>query len=493
MNTEVAVGFYGKLPSLGDFVGRHVPEQMVERWDAWLQESMAASRTSLGERWLDFYLTAPMWRFFAHSGVLGQQPVAGIVFPSVDRVGRYFPLTVFAMLPSDAVGLIVADRCASWFERVEDLVLAQLDDESRDVEDFEEALADTAARLTADLDSTAGRPWSRGFPDASGDELDCLHIPLGERLDVGPAALAWLDRMLMRATRARVYWWSSGSNLVRPCWLVTRGLPEPIAFGSMLTGNWQDWPWASCEPASAGAPSATVRLHMESAGSTHPGKVRSENQDAYVALPEWGLWAVADGMGGHEAGHVASQMVRDALAGIGPQASLASGVSAVKAALAGVNDYLHSMSLRRVNPVVSGTTVVVLLTQGATGICLWAGDSRLYRLREDTLEQISVDHSEEEEGTGDDGMPRRANVITRAVGGRDDLELDQMSFDIRLGDRMLLCSDGLYRELSQEQIAELLRSGDAISAVETLKTHVLRGEAADNVTVVVIDAQPDAD
>jgi serine/threonine protein phosphatase PrpC len=186
-------------------------------------------------------------------------------------------------------------------------------------------------------------------------------------------------------------------------------------------------------------------------------------------------------------------MVRDALARIGPQASLASGVSAVKAALAGVNDYLHSMSLRRVNPVVSGTTVVVLLTQGATGICLWAGDSRLYRLREDTLEQISVDHSEEEEGTGDDGMPRRANVITRAVGGRDDLELDQLSFDIRLGDRMLLCSDGLYRELSQEQIAELLRRGDAISAVETLKTHVLRGEAADNVTVVVIDAQPDAD
>jgi serine/threonine protein phosphatase PrpC len=261
----------------------------------------------------------------------------------------------------------------------------------------------------------------------------------------------------------------------------------------MLTGNWQDWPWASCELASAGATSSAERLHMESAGSTHPGKVRSENQDAYVALPEWGLWAVADGMGGHEAGHVASQMVRDALAGIGPQASLASGVSAVKAALAGVNDYLHSMSLRRVNPVVSGTTVVVLLTQGATGICLWAGDSRLYRLREDTLEQISVDHSEEEEGTGDDGMPRRANVITRAVGGRDDLELDQLSFDIRLGDRMLLCSDGLYRELSQEQIAELLRSGDAISAVETLKTHVLRGEAADNVTVVVIDAQPDAD
>jgi serine/threonine protein phosphatase PrpC len=143
--------------------------------------------------------------------------------------------------------------------------------------------------------------------------------------------------------------------------------------------------------------------------------------------------------------------------------------------------------------VVSGTTVVVLLTQGATGICLWAGDSRLYRLREGTLEQISVDHSEEEEGTGDDGMPRRANVITRAVGGREELELDQLSFDIKLGDRLLLCSDGLYRELSPEQIAEMLQNGDAMSAVETLQLRVLRGEAADNVTVIVIDAQPEAD
>jgi serine/threonine protein phosphatase PrpC len=90
-------------------------------------------------------------------------------------------------------------------------------------------------------------------------------------------------------------------------------------------------------------------------------------------------------------------------------------------------------------------------------------------------------------------MPRRPNVITRAIGGRDGLELEQLGFDVRLGDRLLLCSDGLYRELSLEQIGGLLRSGDAISTVETLIRQVLRGEAADNVTVVVVDAQPSAD
>ena len=492
MGTDVTVGFYGKLPSLGDFVGRRVPDRIIERWDAWLQESMASSRAALGERWLDLYLTAPMWRFFAHRGVLAEQPVAGVVFPSVDRVGRYFPLTVFATLPDDAVGLVVAERCANWFERVEDLVLAQLDDESRDVEDLATALAESSSRLVTDLEAVATRPWSRGFPNAGAEQIHCLHVPLGERLDMAPAALAWLDQMVVGATGAPVFWWSSGSNLVRPCWLVTRGLPEPSAFGSMLTGDWHDWPWASCEPADASAVAANVPLHMESAGATHPGKLRGENQDAYVAAPECGLWAVADGMGGHAEGHVASQMVRDALAAIGPQASLAAGVSAVTAALADVNDYLHSMSLRRINPVVSGTTVVVLLTRGTRGVCLWAGDSRLYRLRDDALEQLSVDHSEEEEGAGDAGMPRRPNVITRAIGGREGLELEQLGLDVRLGDRLLLCSDGLYRELSLEQIGGLLRSGDAISTVETLIRQVLRGEAADNVTVVVVDAQPSA-
>lgn len=490
MSTDVAVGFYGKLPSLGDFVGRGVPEQVVERWDHWLQESVAASRTSLGERWLDLYLTAPMWRFFANRGVLGPQPVGGVVFPSVDRVGRYFPVTVFATLPDDAVGLVVADRCARWFERVEDLVLAQLDDESRDVDGFEEALAATGALLVTDLGTVAARPWNRGFPEIGGDRLDLLHVPLGDRLDVGPAALTWLDQMVVRSMGDAVFWWSSGSNSVRPSWLVTRGLPQPAAFGSMLTGDWHDWPWTSCETSGeAAAPPGEV-LHLESAGSTHPGKVRSENQDAYVAQPEFGLWVVADGMGGHSEGHVASGMACDALAAIGPQSSLAAGVKAAREALAHVNGYLYSMSRREVRPVVSGSTVVALLVQGTRAACLWAGDSRLYRLRDDVLEQLSLDHSEEVEGPAVAGMSPRPNVITRAIGGCEELEVEHLGFDVRVGDRLLLCSDGLYREMSTAQIAELLRSGDAISTVETLLQHVLRGEAADNVTVVVIDAQP---
>lgn len=490
MSGEVAVGFYGKLPVLGDFVGRNVAAAVLDRWDAWLQESVAASRASLGARWLDLYLTAPMWRFHAHAGVLGDTPVAGVVFPSVDRVGRYFPLTVFATLPDDSVGLVVADRCTSWFERVEDLVLAQIDDESRSVDEFESALGETAARLVTDLAIVSQRPWDRGFPATTAAELGCLHVPLGARLDVGPAALAWLEQLIVRQTTTPVMWWSSGSNSVRPCWLVTQGLPEPGAFGSMLTGDWQQWPWSSCALPEATAATPSVHVHLESAGSTHPGRQRSENQDAFVANVTSGIWAVADGMGGHAEGRVASSMVRDALAAIEPQVNLAASVAAVKAALSEVNAYLHSMSLRRIDPVVSGTTVVAVVVDGTHGVCLWSGDSRLYRLRGDELTQLSVDHSEDEERTGSDGLTRRSNVITRAIGGRVDLELEQLSLDVRVGDRLLLCSDGLYRELSTARIHELLRNGDALATTDTMIKQVLLGPATDNVTVVVIDAQP---
>jgi serine/threonine protein phosphatase PrpC len=133
---------------------------------------------------------------------------------------------------------------------------------------------------------------------------------------------------------------------------------------------------------------------------------------------------------------------------------------------------------------------VVLVVRAKVGVCLWAGDSRLYRLRHGVLEQLTVDHSE---ANGPDGEASgSSNVITRAVGGRSELELDQVSFNVQLGDRFLLCSDGLYREASDDDIAEVLESGDAMSVVQALLAHTLRGRAADNVTAVVVDAQPGA-
>jgi type VI secretion system protein ImpM len=493
MQPDVTVGFYGKLPSLGDFVGRRAPNALLETWDGWLQSAVAASREAIGAEWLDLYLTAPMWRFFAQAGVLDAAPVAGVMFPSVDRVGRCFPFTVFAQLPTNAVGLVVTERCSDWFERVEDLLLAQLEDSNLDLDGLDQALLALTPRLQGGLANGARAvAATTHFPRDFASVSNLLHLPLGDRPDVAPVALAWLDGFLRSQAPRSIYWWSSGSAQVKPSWLVTAGLPEPAAFGSMLRGAWHEWPWNSCETATAGAPVAgRTDLHLESAGTTHPGKVRSENQDAWLSRPDAGLWAVADGMGGHSHGSLASQLARDSLGNVAPRPALAQMVQSVRAALEEANNYLFAMSLRPKNPVTSGTTIVVLLVQDQTGVCLWAGDSRLYRLRDGTLEQLTVDHSEDEESADGNGGGF-SNVITRAVGGRDGLDLDQVSFHVQLGDRFLLCSDGLYRETSDQEIAQFLRSGDSLTAVDAMLAHVLRGKAADNVTAIVVDAQPGA-
>lgn len=485
------VGFFGKLPAVGDFVRRRVDDPLVSAWDGWLQQAVATSRDTLQGRWLDLYLTAPMWRFFAPAGVLDELPVAGILFPSVDRVGRYFPFTVFARLPERSSGLVIADRCAPWFERVEDLMLAQLEDDGHAVDEIDEALAATSDQLAALVHALPSHLGELQF-ESLGDSLTgCRHLALGERVDIGATALAWLGQLIDRSEPLAVLWWSSGSQSVRPSWLVTRRLPDPRAFAAMLSGDWGDWPWGDGDTLVSGSFLGAVPVRFDSAGTTHPGHQRTENQDAYASRPEIGLWAVADGMGGHSSGHLASRATADALAGLEPRPTFPELVRAVREALQQVNGYLQSLSKRSVNPTVIGTTVVVLLVRDGAAVCLWAGDSRLYRLRAGVLEQLSADHSEALEPAG--GGSGSSNVITRALGGHDDIDLDQMTFDVRPGDRFLLCSDGLYRELDDDHIAATLQAGDAAAAVASLLEQALRGEAADNITAVVVDARPGAD
>src|ERR671922_2029225 len=118
------VGFYGKLPSHGDFLRRRVSDAFLHVWDGWLQECMIASQRALGDRWLDVYLTSPAWRFGCAAGACGPSPVVGVMVPSVDRVGRYFPLTLVAELPVNAAPLVGSVlRAESFFGAAERLLI----------------------------------------------------------------------------------------------------------------------------------------------------------------------------------------------------------------------------------------------------------------------------------------------------------------------------------------------------------------------------------
>jgi protein phosphatase/serine/threonine-protein phosphatase Stp1 len=229
---------------------------------------------------------------------------------------------------------------------------------------------------------------------------------------------------------------------------------------------------------------------LVSAAVTHPGAVRTRNEDSYVDRPDLGLWAVADGAGGHGAGDYAANAIREALESIPPGLSAAEVLAQVRLRLAAVNTALREEAERRGPGRVIASTVVALLARGDHFACLWAGDSRAYLLRDGTLQRLSRDHSLVQElvdqgaisAAEADAHPQ-GNVITRAVGAAATLELDKVTGRVVPGDRFLLCSDGLVRMVDEAEIAEALAGEDA--AERLVRLAVERG-ARDNVTVVTL-------
>jgi serine/threonine protein phosphatase PrpC len=241
--------------------------------------------------------------------------------------------------------------------------------------------------------------------------------------------------------------------------------------------------------------SAERSFRWTSASRTDVGNERQVNEDAVLDLSARGLWVVADGMGGHAAGDVASQMLVSKLSGVESHDKLSEFVDDVEDRVLEVNRRLHDMAFQGPDPKVMGSTLAALLAFEKYAVCMWVGDSRVYRLREgELMKQLTTDHSEVEELIAEGKLDQEsaldhpsANVVTRAVGGLEhvyvDLELDELESK----DRFLICSDGLFKDLSEEEIEKLMGTGSCVDACDALIDTVLSREAADNVTVVIVE------
>ena len=228
---------------------------------------------------------------------------------------------------------------------------------------------------------------------------------------------------------------------------------------------------------------------------TDVGAVRKHNEDNMLVRPDIGLWAVADGAGGHASGEVASGMIVDALSRLPTHLGAGELLSGIRVAITEVHAALREEAARRGGNVMIASTFVGLMIRDRHFACLWAGDSRAYLLRHGQLQQISRDHSLVQELV-DAGTLRpeeaethpHANVITRAVGADDDaLELDKVIGQIQPGDRFLLCSDGLSKTLSEQEIHGLLGAPDGVPPTELLIAAALAHRVNDNVTAVVVE------
>ena len=236
-------------------------------------------------------------------------------------------------------------------------------------------------------------------------------------------------------------------------------------------------------------------LKSISACESHLGTVRRLNEDACLALPERGLWVVADGMGGHHAGDHASQLIVETLGTVGDHRSLGEFVGEVEAQLLAVNDRLRDDSADLPSGTIIGSTVAALLAYNRQAAFLWAGDSRIYRLRGEELRQLTRDHSEIEELIAAGEVAREAaaghpssNVITRAVGALPEQDAFDIGItDLRPGDRFLLCSDGLYRVVSDEEMKHHLAALSPGEACHRLIELALARRCSDNVTVISVE------
>ena len=235
------VGFYGKLPAKGDFLTRGLPREFIDQWDDWLQVGMNDSRQALGDSWLQTYLTSPLWRFVLPANTLSTDAWAGVFMPSIDKVGRYFPMMVAVQLPASSNTLLVAAACANWFEAIEAQLLSALDDEELDMDHFASALQGVEMPVPAAGTAMAPTAIDQG-----------ARLPLDANASVAQLFLQQSISTLEPSLGACCLWWGQGSDLVAPSFLLSRGLPGPGQFTALLDGNWATWGWTEGGDVTAG-------------------------------------------------------------------------------------------------------------------------------------------------------------------------------------------------------------------------------------------------
>lgn len=229
-------GCFGKVPTLGDFLTRRLPRGFVDPWDAWLRQALARSRQQLGDDWLNAYLTSPVWRFALSPSLCDAAPWAGVLIPSVDRIGRYYPLVVTAPAAAQPIALFRGQ--GAWYDAAEALALSAL------ANDFD---ADGFERDLAALPELAPSPPSGSATNAAAPDAPLAwQLPLAAPEDFAGVAPTLLETILGDVLDGYSLWWTlQGSDRVAPCLLLARGLPPVDGYVALLQGDWGAGNWRS--------------------------------------------------------------------------------------------------------------------------------------------------------------------------------------------------------------------------------------------------------
>lgn len=247
--------------------------------------------------------------------------------------------------------------------------------------------------------------------------------------------------------------------------------------------------------------STRTDFELTSSGASHTGHVRSRNEDSILLLEDEGLWLVADGMGGHQAGDFASQTITRNLGLFQQQPALEDSILLLEENLLNSNTIIREKSNKMGKNATIGSTVICIYVWQQYLFTFWAGDSRLYRYRKNKLERLTDDHSYVEElvrmgkiEAKDAESHPAANVVLKAIGIDDELCLDFDYFKLEDNDIFVVCSDGLYKDLSEKQITSIIGDNkyDMTALTQSLLKQSLDAGGTDNTSIISVKASPKA-
>ena len=233
MNSQLdSIGVFGKLPAHGDFIQRNLSAGFINVWDEWLQHFISGTKEQLAENWLDVYLTSPLWRFVFSSGVIDENVWTGVMIPSVDRVGRYYPFTIVKKLHQTVNPFVVAQNSSDWYAKIESLALEALDGQ---------ILIDD---LVTELENISMEYHSDYSPSNFNLEGDAYQFDMEfEEQSVSSVYPLLLDSVMRKTFQSYSVWQTTGSDYITPSLLSTQGLPGVQQMPAMLNGEWLACNW----------------------------------------------------------------------------------------------------------------------------------------------------------------------------------------------------------------------------------------------------------
>lgn len=472
VSTQIHTGYFGKLPVHGDFVGHGLPRAVENGLDVWLRAAMRASQIQLGRAWLDAFLVTPVWHFAVPAGAFGPETVLGVMMPSVDRVGRYFPLVIAGSFPMPMMQALHAVDGCGFYPGAEAAALSVLGS-GLSIGAFNAAIEAlplpgpdriaAAYRKAGDSPQDTGVWWTADRDPQWHDGL--------------PAADAFADVFMAQAAAPR-----PDQARAAPA---SDPAPAPApAAAPMVAVAEQTVPVADRLPSAGSVPDATPPpasrplLTLTSASASLKGQRSAANTDVAVTSADGQAFTLLCGLGHDPALPAALGSVAPLLEDITHPFAMNDLIAEAKGKLGRANATLTACAAR--SGQRGGASVVTLLIQAHRHAVLWAGIARAFLLREGELLALNRPHLD----------PRLRTVVTRALGAGPNLSPDTAIGEVRAGDRFLLVSPGLFEAIGPQEIGETLSaSADPYQAVTHLTQNALIAGAALDASALSVFAQ----